>query len=202
MAAPTGVAASAHPGLRRLSVRRLPERVRRILGATVLVAAVVAWALLLRPTALGGPATYVVVSGTSMEPTLHTGDLVVLRAHDSYGVGDLVTYPVPEGAPGAGDLVIHRIVGGSAEGGFTTQGDNRRQADDWHPTAEQVRGREWFTVPGAGTVLTRFTDPPLLAALAGGVAVVVVLLRSPSARRDEDAAETGAEGDADAGEAR
>ncbi len=153
------------------------------LALAVLLAA---WALVLRPTALGGPATYVVVSGTSMQPTLWTGDLVVLRARDHYDVGDVVTYPVPEGAPGAGDLVIHRIVGGSPGSGFTTRGDNRDRADDWTPTAAQVRGSEWFVVPGAGTVLTRLIQPPLLAALAGGVVVVLVMMGGQKGRPTDE----------------
>ncbi len=159
---------------------------RRVVSWLVLVALLAAWAVLLRPTALGGPATYVVVSGTSMQPTLWTGDLVVLRTQDAYDVGDVVTYPVPEGAPGAGDLVIHRIVGGSPRSGFTTRGDNRERADDWTPTAAQVLGREWFVVPRAGSLLTRLGDPSMLAALGGGAAVVFIMLAGPRGRRTDE----------------
>ncbi len=42
-------------------------------------AALAAWAIFLRPTALGGSASYIFVNGVSMEPTLVTGDLVVLQ---------------------------------------------------------------------------------------------------------------------------
>ena len=58
---------------------------------------------------LGGPASYVIVSGHSMEPTLYTGDLVVVHQRDEYSVGDMVAFEI-EG----GSQVIHRIVGGSA----------------------------------------------------------------------------------------
>ncbi|MGB7818645.1 MAG: signal peptidase I [Ornithinibacter sp.] len=153
--------------------------IRRILSILALTVGAVLWALLLRPTALGGPTTLVIVSGTSMEPTLHGGDLVVTRARGSYDVGDVVTFRVPEGGPGAGDLVIHRLTGGTPEGGFTTQGDNRDRPDDWTPTEDDVVGSEWFAVPGAGSVLARLHDPTLLAALAGGMTVTVVLMREP-----------------------
>lgn len=117
-----------------------------------------------------------------MEPSLGSGDLVVLRDRQSYGVGDVVTYRVPEGTPGAGQLVIHRVTGGSASGGFVTQGDNRDEADEWMPTADDIAGSQWFTVPGLGALLARLTDPSLVAALAGGVAVVVVMMRGPADR--------------------
>jgi len=181
----TAVAARARAATRRTPSRSRPATRRRI-GWVVLSVLVAAWALLLRPTALGGPATYVVVSGTSMQPTLWTGDLVVLRAAERYDVGDVVTYPVPEGSPGAGDLVIHRITGGDPDTGFTTRGDNRDRVDDWTPTAAQVRGREWLVVPHVGTALRSVGRPPVLAALAGGIAVVVVLLGGEKGRRDDD----------------
>jgi signal peptidase I len=159
------------------------RRFLSLVGFTLLCAV---WFFMFRPAALGGPAAYVIVSGSSMEPNLHTGDLVVLRERAAYGVGDVVTYPVPDGSPGAGNLVIHRITGGSAQSGFTTQGDNRDVVDDWHPTAADVVGRQWFIVPRLGGVLSRLRSPATLAALAGGGTVVVLLLRKP--REDESSA--------------
>src|SRR5690606_18206258 len=85
-----------------------------LLVFTVLVGV---WAVLFRPGSLGGPATYIVVSGTSMEPLMHTGDFVILQERPHYDVGDVVAYPVRDGT-GAGALVIHRIIGGSADAGF------------------------------------------------------------------------------------
>jgi signal peptidase I len=150
------------------------------------MALAIGWAVFLRPTALGGPATYVVVSGTSMEPTLHSGDLVVLRAVDHYDTGDVVTYHVPVGSPGAGDLVIHRITGGDADTGFTTRGDNRDRADDWTPTATEIGGRSWFMVPAAGRWLAHLANPALLAAVLGGLTAALVVFRQPTGRSDDD----------------
>jgi signal peptidase I len=60
--------------------------------AVVFVAALTAWFFTLRPGSLGGPATYVLVRGISMEPTYHDGDLVVIRRSSSYRVSDIVAY--------------------------------------------------------------------------------------------------------------
>ncbi len=54
-----------------------------------------------------------------MEPTFVTGDFVIARSASEYRVGDIVVFQT-ESAD-----VIHRIVGGNAEDGFATRGDNK-----------------------------------------------------------------------------
>src|SRR5437868_9645307 len=75
-------------------VRTEKQRRRRLIGnilfACVFTVAVVGWFVALRPAQLGGPATFVVVQGVSMEPTYHTGDLVISHRQSSYAVGDVV----------------------------------------------------------------------------------------------------------------
>lgn len=140
-----------------------------------LVSVLFGWFLLMAPTAVGGPGTYVMISGTSMEPGLHTGDLVIAREADRYGVGDTVAYKVPEGDPGAGQLVIHRIVGGSATEGWILQGDNRDDPDFWRPTNEDIVGKRWLLVPRAAQVILWFRTPLGMATLAGLAAFSVVI---------------------------
>jgi signal peptidase len=137
-----------------------------VLGATLAVA----WFFLLRPVALGGPASYVIVSGISMEPHLHTGDLVIVQKSDQYHVGDLVAYKVPQGQPLAGNLVIHRIIGGDATAGFVVKGDNNNGPDPWHPRAADIVGKSWAAFPGSGRLLLIARQPLVLAALLGGLA--------------------------------
>jgi signal peptidase len=160
---------------------------RRHLYTLLVVAGLVGWFLLLRPLALGGPATYVMVSGTSMQPTFYTGDLVVLQKQQTYHKGEVIAYAVPKGEIGAGQLIIHRIVGGSQTTGLVTQGDNRDQPDDWHPTTADVKGTLWVKAPGVGKVFAHLRQPPIFAAIAGGFAVFSLLMREPASRKENEA---------------
>lgn len=142
----------------------------------VLVAAVVVfWFVALRPQGLGGPAGFVLVSGRSMLPTMHTGDLVIVHRHDRYRVGDVIAYRVPKPDPAAGAQVIHRIVGGSAEKGFVVQGDNRTAPDIWHPKQTDVIGSECVHIPRAGKLIVFIHTPLFIAALAAFVVVLWIL---------------------------
>ena len=94
----------------------------RRMTAVVAVATLVGAAVLALPVALGGNTTYTIVAGHSMEPSLESGDLVITRRQASYDVGDVVVYEIPEGSPGAGVKVIHRIVADSADGVFRLAG--------------------------------------------------------------------------------
>lgn len=148
----------------------------KAVGFAVAMALVGAWFVVLRPTSLGGPASYVFVSGVSMLPTLESGDLVVLHEAESYGPGDVIAFRVPDGQPGAGALVIHRIVGGSAADGFEMRGDNKRVLDEWRPRAEDIAGRLTARLPGMGTALAWVKQPGVLAPLLAGLTVTFVLL--------------------------
>ncbi|HZT66156.1 MAG TPA: signal peptidase I [Acidimicrobiales bacterium] len=152
-----------------------PGRRRWSRVASALVAlAVVAGLAVIWPRSFGGAVSYVKVSGTSMLPTFKRGDLVVLRSHADYRVGDVVAYRIPQGDFAAGHVVIHRIVGGSASAGFITRGDNRRTADQWHPRLADILGRQWFVVSGAGNWFSYFRQPLRLGALCGGLTFVLM----------------------------
>lgn len=163
------VRAGHHPGL-PLSMK-LP-----LLGLVLTALAVAAWFVVLRPTALGGPASYIFVSGTSMQPTLVTGDLVVLQRADEYANGDVIAFAIPEGEPGAGAFVIHRIVGGSATDGFVMQGDNKPGPDDWRPTSDLIQGRLWLHLSGVGSVIAWLKQPSIFAALLAALVVFFIVL--------------------------
>jgi signal peptidase I len=138
----------------------------------VFVAVACAWLLLLRPGLLGGPASYVIVSGESMLPSIHGSDLVVVRKADSYRVGDVVAYRIPEGEIGAGQLVIHRVVGGSIGAGYLVKGDNRELPDPWRPTRDEIAGKLVVVAPRVGLALLFLRAPLGLATLAGLLAFV------------------------------
>jgi len=124
------------------------------------------WLVVFRPVALGGPASYLIVSGVSMLPTLRTGDLVIAQHQAGYVPGDIVAFRVPRGEPGEGAMIIHRVIG-EAEGGYVVQGDNKRYPDPWEPATDDILGKMWLSIPGGGRVLGFVRQPILLGAAAG-----------------------------------
>lgn len=144
-------------------------------GLVLVVATVVFWAMFLRPQSLGGPAAYVLVSGKSMEPRYHTGDLVLVERQSHYHVGEVIAYRVPKGDPMAGSQVIHRIIGGDAQHGFVVQGDNRTAPDVWRPKAADIVGAKELRLPGAVVVLQFLRSPLLLGLMAACFVFVRVL---------------------------
>lgn len=153
-------------------------------AATLLTVVIfVAWFLALGPAPIGGPATYVVIDGTSMEPALSDGDLAIVRTSSAYRPGDIVAFRLP-GSPSRA-LVVHRIIGGSAQEGYLTQGDNRTDADPWRPRPEDIAGSLWLTVPGAGRSVAVLRNPRTIAPLAAGVTVFLVLLGGGARGRHE-----------------
>ena len=126
------------------------------------------------PKSMGGRTSYSIVSGHSMNPTYHTGDLVVLQPEKTYRVGQIVVYRIPAGDPAAGLFVVHRIVGGGNVTGYVTKGDNNPSVDIWTPHNIDIQGAAVLLVPQAGWVLRQGRDP-LVYAVLGGLYMVRVL---------------------------
>lgn len=133
------------------------------------------------PQPIGGPVAYVSVSGTSMEPGLHTGDLVVVRRRSSYAVGDVVAYRVPNGQFGERNVVIHRLTAGDGRRGWTTRGDNRTAVDPWTPRDSDIVGEMTWTTASGGEIFARLGQPLPLGLLCGGLTTLVLVL--PDRRR-------------------
>jgi signal peptidase len=163
---------------------------KKIFSWLLLAVALGAWAVFLRPTSLGGSASYVMVSGKSMEPKMHTGDLVITTRAATYEPGDVVAFRIPEGEPAAGATVIHRVTGGNGTDGYTTQGDNRELADQWHPTEADVQGRMALRIPKAGS-LVAFLRAPLGIALVAALFVFLVVVFDRSPQRESGEAPRG-----------
>jgi signal peptidase I len=140
-----------------MSRRSLTRAVGSALGLATLAAAV----LCLWPVQLGGWTAYAVINGTSMEPGLHTGDLVITRKHSEYAVGDAVLYR----SALLDSNVFHRIVA-VEDGKYTFRGDNRSENDPEVVAASRIRGGEWIAIPNLGSALDWLRQPFQLAVLA------------------------------------
>jgi signal peptidase I len=176
-------------GGRVAEMLRSLRRPVNIAFAVVLIAVVSVWWAALRPTSwFGGSATFITVKGISMLPTLKTGDFVLAEAQTSYRVGDLVVYRVPRGQIGAGDDLIHRIVGGNATTGFTLKGDNNPAPDPWTVPRSDILGKEAVVIPGFGSSLLVLRSPFFAGMVAAVVAMWLVISPPGWMRRRRPAA--------------
>jgi signal peptidase I len=99
-----------------------------------------------------GARPLVVLSG-SMEPTLDTGDVVVVKrvGPEQAHVGDVVTYRNPEGS-----LVTHRVRSVRRHGHrfeLVTKGDANNASERWTMEADGELSRALYRVPLAGRLL-------------------------------------------------
>ncbi len=147
------------------------------------VTAVLAAAVLVVGAALAlfdGLPRVVITSGSSMQPTLVAGDLVVLRRGAACTPGVVTAYPTGP------TVVLHRVVG--AEGDRCVfKGDNNGWTDPARPRPSDLLGTLVLRVPGGGAWWHRVTSPTLLGvvafALIGLTGTPPVVRRSRRGRR-------------------
>ena len=136
-------------------------RLSKLFRVVPLLLTIAAWLFFATPE-FGGSTNYIFVSGVSMEPTLHYGDLAIVRSSENYQVGDVVIYHDPNIS-----RVIHRIVA-IENGRYVFKGDNNSWLDSYKATNADILGKLWFFIPGAGNTLA-FLHQPLTLAVASGV---------------------------------
>jgi signal peptidase I len=143
-----------------------------------LAAIALAWATF-APSALGGTKTYLVIEGTSMQPALTAGDLVIVRntGDRRLNVGEVAAYREGTGS----SVFLHRVI--DATGGvYTFKGDNNSWTDSSRPTQEDIVGAAWLRVPMAGSLAT-WLARPLHASAGAGLVVFLGLTLVPSRRK-------------------
>ena len=136
------------------------------------LAVVLVWDLI-APTQLGGRVSYVNVRGISMQPTLYTGDLMVLRRQDAYEVGQIVAFESDMG----GAIVVHRIVDIVGER-HLLKGDNNTFLDRFTPTVDEIIGAEVLTVPGGERVANLAAATPTIVLQALMLLSTLLVLRA------------------------
>ena len=147
-------------------------RGRRWVPVVAVLAAVLAWDAI-APVQLGGRISYVNVRGVSMEPTLYTGDLMVMRRQDTYEVGQIVAFTSDMN----GAVIVHRIVDITG-GQHLLKGDNNTFLDRFTPTADEILGAEVLTIPGGERVASLAAATPTIVLQGLMLAVTLWLLRA------------------------
>jgi len=137
---------------------------KSISSAFWLVLTITVW-VAFAPIQAGGQSAYIMVIGKSMEPNFHLGDMIIVRQNPHYNVGDIVAYKNMQ----MNSNVFHRIIG--QEGGrYIMKGDNNAWVDTYRPLPEEVIGKLWVDLPGAGNIIQRIRTPLNMAIIIGVVA--------------------------------
>lgn len=151
---------------------------RHCVGHWVMLAVVVVLAWMVWPQALGGSTSLVVVAGSSMEPTFHTGDVLIVKRRTP-SVGDVIVFTIPN----RDGQIVHRVIERRGDGTMLVQGDNRSTPDLPLPTDADVVGVVRALIPQGWIAVNLLTSPIVLGV---GTACVVLArtLRRHQARPD------------------
>lgn len=156
------------------------QRTLHLIGNACFLAVIAAGWLVIGPSQLGGPMTYVVVQGNSMQPQLQSGDFVVTRQQTDYQQGDIILFRK------YGGYVIHRIVDGSPAHGWRVQGINNPSIDPWVVKNQDILGKYIWSSATVGAVATWIREHALVAGLI--FVGIAALLCTPWPRRRESKA--------------
>ena len=126
--------------------------------------------------------SYVVQSG-SMEPSIMTGDLIVLKKEETYQKNDVVTFTQEN------RTITHRVMEVSKKipRSFITKGDANQNSDTEVVPEEKVVGRVVQVIPKMG-YLVRFLKTPLgfvLCVVLPGALIVYAELASLARKPEE-----------------
>lgn len=132
---------------------------KRVLRVTIIIAVVVIGFFAIREAV-----PFMAIQGTSMEPELKTGDLVLIEevSPSEVEVGDIIVYTVPAVVREAYDypeVVAHRVVSVyTTESGttFRTKGDNVAAEEPFVVRAEDLKGQVSKRIPYIGFPLLFF----------------------------------------------
>jgi signal peptidase len=111
---------------------------------------------------------FVVKSG-SMEPSIHTGSVVIDQKADKYGVGDVITFRTMEND----DTITHRVYKQDGKY-FTTKGDANQAIDSVRVLDANIIGKVWFSIPFVGYLITFIRTLPGLIIFILIPAVIIV----------------------------
>ncbi|GAA2522435.1 hypothetical protein [Pilimelia columellifera] len=166
--------------------RRWPDQLRDtgvsalgLVRGLVLTFAVgmIAWSVL--PAAFGWT-TSVVVTG-SMAPAIRVGDIVGAAPIERERIDKLApgTVLLMDDPAKPGKLLLHRLVGKTADGNLVTKGDANEEADSTAVPQESVRGVARLRVPAIGLPVLWAQHKHYVPLAALGVLMVTIVFWRP-----------------------
>jgi len=118
------------------------------------------------------PLTSYVVQSGSMEPSIMTGDIILIRPENKYEINDVITFQDQKNR-----VVTHRISEVQIKGGetvFLTKGDANRSVDIEFVPREHVVGKVQFVIPRLGFLVSfakSFLGIILLVVIPGTIVI-------------------------------
>lgn len=137
-----------------------------------------------------------VVTGGSMEPTIHIGSVAIIKKVDveNIKVGDIIAFKTGKGQS------LHRVIEILSSGGkpcFRTKGDANEDPDPWIVYPEDVYGVLYFTIPYYGYLIW-FAGTPLGAIIflliPAALIIANEILKILKAAKAKNAEKNGARG--------
>jgi signal peptidase len=116
-----------------------------------------------------------VMSG-SMEPTIGTGALIIIKPVQEYKDQDIITFRTPNSNK-KNDYTTHRIVKTETSNGnktYVTKGDANKTDDTERVTQSEIVGKEFFSIALLGYVLGYIKTLPGLLIIVVVPAVIIV----------------------------
>lgn len=163
----------------------------RALPAVLTVGLAAALWTTLAPPQLGGQTMLATSYGSSMEPMVHRGDVLILRKGGPARVGDVVGYR----SELLNRVVVHRVKR-IENGELVLKGDNNDFLDPERVPQSAVVGHLALHVPEAGVALEELRKPRSAAAL--GILAAFYIAGGSRKRRRRNPDETPVEGRAPA----
>jgi signal peptidase len=114
-----------------------------------------------------------VLSG-SMEPTIHTGSVVVIKPESSYKVGDVITFGknTKTDVPTTHRIAEMKIISGEAV--YKTKGDANNGEDSTETPQKEIIGKVLFSIPYLGYIVDFVKKPVGLMLVIVIPAVIIV----------------------------
>jgi len=129
----------------------------------------------------------VVVEGVSMQPTLHEGDILIVKGVDpeDIKIGDIIVFESSESTPHIlpNRTVVHRVIDikyDEKQGQYLylTKGDNNETnpiPDGWVPYKD-VYGKVIFIIPRVGIISLWLRKTHLAPVIIGALIVIMIIL--------------------------
>jgi len=121
--------------------------------------AVIAILLLISVFPITGNFKVMTVLSGSMEPSIHTGSIVVVKPASEYKVGDVITFGKISKTQTPTTHRISEIKGSGATQTFITKGDANNAVDLREVRPSEIVGKEILTVPYVGYAISTAKKP-------------------------------------------